>query len=341
MTIIEKQTVLIVDDSTENIDVLNGILNDSYNIKFAKSGKMAIKIAEKFQPDIILLDIMMPEMDGYEVCEKLKLSPVTTNIPIIFVSAKDQELDEAKGFELGAVDYITKPVSPVIVKARVRTQLSLMDQQLELSKQVKEKTKELVETRLEIINKLSVAAEYKDTDTGLHVTRMSKYCYIMAQEYGFNEEAAELLLNASPMHDVGKIGIPDHILEKPAKLDSDEWEVMMTHCQIGKDILGDNENPLLKIASIVALQHHEKWNGKGYPNGLSGVQIDINARITAVADVFDALTSDRPYKKAWEVEKAVSVIQEDSGTHFDPKVVEVFLKSLDKILDVKNTYSSF
>lgn len=334
-----RQTVLVVDDSIENIDVLSGILSDIYTVKFAKNGQMALKIAEKFHPDIILLDIMMPGMDGYEVCEKLKANPITKDIPVIFVSAKDQENDEAKGFEIGAVDYITKPVSSVIVKARVRTQLSLYDQQVELERQVKEKTKELIETRLTIIKKLSSAAEYKDSDTGLHVIRMSKYCYVMAKNYGFRSNEAELLLSAAPMHDVGKIGIPDSILGKPGKLNDEEWEVMRTHSEIGKNILGDDEYPLLKLAGIVALQHHEKWNGKGYPNGLAGEEIDINARIVAIADVFDALTSERPYKKPWTVEKAVEVIKEESGEHFDPKVVESFIKSLPEIIEIKDKYS--
>jgi len=334
-----RQTVLIVDDSIENIDVLSGILSDLYTVKIAKNGEMALAIAEKFDPDIILLDIMMLGMDGYEVCERLKSNPITKEIPVIFVSAKDQEHDEAKGFELGAVDYITKPVSAVIVKARVSTQLRLYDQQIELERQVKEKTKELMETRVAIIEKLSSAAEYKDADTGLHVTRMSKYCYIIAKKYGFRNNEAELLLSAAPMHDVGKIGIPDHVLEKPGKLNDEEWEIMRTHSAIGKDILGEEEYPLLKLAGIVALEHHEKWNGKGYPNGIEGENIDINSRIVAVIDVFDALTSERPYKKAWEVERAVDVIKEDSGTHFDPKVVEAFIKSLPEILEIKNKYS--
>lgn len=335
-----QQTVLIVDDSTENIDVLNGILSSIYKVKFAKNGKMALVVAEKFKPDIILLDIMMPVMDGYEVCSRLKANPITKDIPVIFVSAKDQDFDEAKGFELGALDYITKPVSPVIVKARVATQLKLYDQQLELSRQVKEQTKEIADTRLEIIKKLSIAAEYKDKDTGLHVMRMSKYCYIMAKEYGFSDSDAELLLNAAPMHDIGKIGIPDEVLEKPGKLDEAEWEIMKTHSQIGKEILGDHKNVLLKTAAIVALEHHEKWNGKGYPNGVSGDEISVYARIVAIADVFDALTSDRPYKKAWEVEDAVNLIKEDSGSHFDPKIVEVFIKCLPEIVKVKDEYQN-
>ena len=211
---LEKETVLVVDDESVNIDIINDILKDDYQIKFALNGRMALDVAAKFVPDIILLDIIMPDMDGFEVCEALKYDPVTKGIPVIFITAKDQEFDEAKGFELGAVDYITKPVSPVLVRARVKTQLALYDQKRELAKIVRERTKELNDTRLEIIRKLGTAAEFKDNETGLHVVRMSKYCYHIALAYGFNEEEADILLHAAPMHDIGKIGVPDTIIAK-------------------------------------------------------------------------------------------------------------------------------
>ena len=296
----ERETVLIVDDIKENIDVLNGLLRRDYNIKFATDGKMAVSITRRFLPDLILMDIIMPGIDGFEVAKILKSDPLTKDIPIIFVTAKDEDFDEVKGFELGAVDYITKPVSPIVMKGRVKTQLSLYNQKKQLARQVKEKTKELIEARLEIIRKLGIAAEYKDNETGNHVVRMSKFCYYIAKEYGFDQERMDLFLHTAPMHDIGKIGIPDRILQKPGKLDDDEWETIKTHCEIGADIIGDTETELMMASKIVAYQHHEKWNGKGYPQGLKGEDIHIYARIAAIADVFDALVSERPYKKAWK-----------------------------------------
>lgn len=334
-----KQSVLIVDDTIENIDVLEAILMDDYKLKAATRGKVALRIAEKVQPDIILLDIMMPEMDGYEVCEKLKANPLTAHIPIIFVTAMNEEKDEAKGFNVGAIDYITKPVSPVIVKARLRTHLALSNQQKELDIQVKEKTKELLQSREDLVKRLGLASEYKDNETGLHIERMSKYCKLIALEYGLSEKEAELLELAAPMHDVGKIGISDAILKKPGKLTEEEYIKMQEHSKIGSDILGHHSDDLLSAAAIVALQHHEKWNGKGYPNGLSKDDIHLYARICAVADVFDALTSKRPYKEAWKVEKAVNLIKEEKGNHFDPLVVNAFINALDDILVIKEEFS--
>ncbi len=226
-------TILIVDDAVENIDILKGILGDEYHIRAATNGLTALKIAEKTMPDIVLLDIMMPDMDGYEVCERLKNNPITSSIPVIFITAKDQEMDEAKGFEVGAVDYVTKPVSPLIVKARLRTQLALKDQNAELERQVILKTKEINETRLEIIKRLGIASEYRDCETGLHIERVSKIAYYIAKSYGFDDRHVLILMNAAPMHDIGKIGIPEEILLKPGKLTKEEFEVVKKHSEIG------------------------------------------------------------------------------------------------------------
>jgi len=333
-----KQTILVVDDTPINIEVLTEILKDDYNVRFAKNGVTAFKLVKKFIPDLILLDILMPEMDGFEVCKKLKESPITKNIPIIFVTAKNQEIDEAKGFELGAIDYISKPVSPVVVKARVKTQLALHNQKRELCKQVNEKTKEINYTRLETINMLGHASEYKDNETGQHIARMSRYSYIIAKEYGLSEDEAQLLLNTSPMHDLGKIGIPDRILQKPGKLTDEEFRVMQDHCVIGKKILDSQNSELFVAASIVANEHHEKWNGKGYPLGIKGEEISIYGRIVAIADVFDALTSKRPYKEAWETERALNLIREEAGQHFDPDLVNAFMNVIPDILREKEQY---
>lgn len=334
----EKQTILVVDDVPENIDILKGILQTQYKVKVALNGKKALAITESSPPDLILLDIMMPDMDGYEVCRRIKEKSSTKDIPIIFVTARSAETDEAEGFKLGAVDYVTKPVSPILVRARVKTQLALYDQNRTLEAKVKQRTIELETTRLEIIRRLGRAAEFKDNETGLHVIRMSYYSAHIARKIGMAEDDVDMLLNAAPMHDVGKIGIPDSIILKPGKLNGDEWEIMRTHPQIGADIIGNHSVGILHMARQIALAHHEKWDGSGYPAGIAGEDIPFFGRIVAVADVFDALTTERPYKKAWPIEKALAVIEGDSGSHFDPAVVDAFLKSIDELLKVKNKY---
>jgi len=335
-----KPVVLIVDDTSTNIEVLRGILKDDYKIKVAINGDKALTIAYTSPPDLILLDIMMPGMDGYQVCKVLKENISTAKIPVIFVTAKGEVSDESKGFELGAVDYITKPISPSIVLARVRTHLALYNETRLLNNLVKERTDVINQTRLKIIHRLGRAAEFKDNETGLHVIRMSLYSKIIALASGMPEDEADILLNAAPMHDIGKIGIPDKVLLKPGKLDSEEWRIMQQHSKIGAEILGAPEpnSYLLNMAYDIALTHHEKWDGSGYPNGLKAEEISIHARIVMIADVFDALTSSRPYKDAWPVEKAVSVIEADAGSHFDPSLVAVFKRVLPEILAIKDRY---
>lgn len=335
-----RQTILAVDDAPENLSVLRGILASDYKLKVALNGEKAIQIAfSDPMPDLILLDIMMPDMDGYEVCRRLKADPRTRKIPVVFVTAMGETEDETLGFKLGAVDYITKPVSPPIVHARVKTHLAMHDQKRTLEKMVSQRTVELNSTRLEIIRRLGRAAEFKDNETGMHVIRMSHYARIIAKTIGMGEEEADLLLQASPMHDIGKIGIPDSVLLKPAKLDAEEWAMMQKHPEFGANIIGEHQSELLDMARIVALTHHEKWNGKGYPKGLVGEEIPLVGRIVAIADVFDALTTERPYKKAWRVEDAVNLIKEESGHHFDSALVKAFLDSLPEILKVKDRYA--
>jgi len=332
----DRATLLLVDDTPANIDVLRGILADGYRLKAATDGRRALEIARADPgPDLILLDVMMPEMDGYEVCSRLKQDAQTADIPIIFVTAMDEVGDETKGFEVGAVDYITKPVSAPIVQARVRAHLNLRNQALHLSGLVDERTLELEETRAEIVDRLGLAAEYKDDDTGTHVVRMAHYTRLIATEHGLAPPVVQTLFKAAPMHDVGKIGIPDAILKKPGKLDADEWAIMQTHTTIGARILGESSHPLLSAAREIAMTHHEKWNGAGYPVGLEGEAIPVSGRITAVADVFDALTSARPYKEAWEVERAVDLIESEAGQHFDPAVVKSFSTVLPAIFEQK------
>lgn len=330
----EKQIVLIVDDTPGNVAIMGGILQDEYDIRVARNGMKALEIARSSpKPDLILLDIMMPGMDGYEVCGQLKGDPVTSHIPVIFVTAKNDVEDEKYGLELGAEDYITKPISPPIVRARVRTHLALYDQRRELERRVERRTQELNETRLKIIQRLGRAAEYKDNETGLHVIRMALTAKLIAQAYGGNEAWVDLLYSAAPMHDVGKIGIPDRILQKPGKLTAEEWEIMKTHTEIGARIIGDDDSsPLLQMSRVIALTHHEHWDGGGYPHALSGEEIPLEGRITAIADVFDALTSERPYKKAWSVDEAAAYIGQASGSQFDPELVECFNQVLPEVV---------
>lgn len=322
----EQPLLLLVDDEATNLKVLRHTLQDDYRLLFARDGKTALELAQRERPDLILLDVMMPDMSGHEVCEKLKVDAVLQSIPVIFVTALSDSSDEQLGLELGAVDYITKPFSPAIVRARIRTHLSLV------------RVDELKASRLQIVQCLGKAAEYRDNETGMHILRMSHFSQILALAAGYSKRAAEELLHAAPMHDVGKIGIPDAVLLKPGKLDADEWAVMQQHAAMGAEIIGEHDSGLLRLAAEIALAHHEKWDGSGYPKGLSGSDIPLPARIVAVADVFDALTSERPYKKAWTVEDAVTHIQNESGRHFDPELVALLPQCLPEMLEIRERF---
>ena len=322
-----RPSVLIVDDEPANLHVLRQVLDADYQLLFATSGARALELARAQAPDLILLDVMMPGMDGYSVCAALKADAQTRAIPVIFVSALGDAGDEARGFEAGAVDYITKPVRAAVVRARVRTHLSLVQ------------IDELRESRLQIVQRLGRAAEYKDNETGMHVIRMSHYARLLALAAGCSPRWASDLLNAAPMHDVGKIGIPDAVLRKPGPLDAHEWAIMRTHPQIGAEIIGRHPSGVLQLAYAVALSHHEKWDGSGYPHGLAGEAIPLEARIVALADVFDALTSDRPYKRAWPPEQAIAHIQEQAGRHFDPALAAVFTPLLPQLLDIRTRWA--
>ncbi|MBF0422895.1 MAG: two-component system response regulator [Magnetococcales bacterium] len=346
------QKIFVVDDTETNIDILLETLGDTYEVSVALDGVSALEDIPDREPDLILLDVMMPEMDGYEVCRRLKLDPRTRDIPLIFVTAKQETEDETFGLELGAVDYITKPFSPAVVLARVRTHLQLAHAKRELSQanvileqKVRQRTEELQQTnieleqtRLEIIRRLGRAAEYKDNETGLHVIRMSHYSRLLAVAAGLDRSWAETLFQAAPMHDIGKIGIPDMILLKPGRLTEAEWNVMRRHPSIGAGIIGDQSSPLLQMARSVALTHHEKWDGSGYPQRLSGQAIPLESRIVAIADVFDALTTKRPYKEPWPIDKAVGLLRDQAGTHFDPTLVPLFLGILTQILEVRENW---
>ena len=345
-SLVKKQTLLIVDDVVENIDILAEVLRPNYRIKVALTGERALAIAgSDTPPDLILLDIMMPGMNGYEVCRQLKISPLTREIPVIFVTAMDEDANEKMGFELGAVDFISKPVSPPIVRARVKNHLALYDQNRVLAQKVAEKTvllqkamEDIRQSALETIHRLTHAAEYRDEDTGEHIQRMSNYAAAVARQLSVNETTVNWLLHAAPMHDVGKIGIPDQILLKPGKLNDQEWEIMKQHTVIGGKILSGSRAGYIRLGKIIALTHHEKWDGSGYPNGLKGRQIPLLGQIVAIADVFDALTTKRPYKEPFSLEKSFAIIREGRGNHFSPDVVDAFFDITEEILSIKERY---
>ncbi len=339
--------ILVVDDERLNINILAEVLKPDYKTVAAKSGEEALRRAgAENPPDLILLDVMMPEMDGYTVCRKLKENEATRRIPVIFITGLGEDQDEARGFEAGGVDYIIKPVSPPIVRARVKTHLALRQAEKKLEEQnrfleekVAEKTRELSESRNEIVHRLVFAAEYKDPETGSHIRRMSHYSEITGRALGLDAKACEILFLASPMHDIGKIGIPDNILLKPGPLDRDEWEIMKRHTTIGAKILAGSKSRLLLAGQQIAVSHHEKWDGSGYPQGLKGENIPLTGRITALTDVFDALTTRRPYKEAWPLDRAVQEIRRGRERHFDPAVVDVFETVLPEFLMIRERFS--
>ena len=319
----QRPRLLLVDDEPTNLQVLRHVLQADYRLLFATDGARALQVAREQQPQLILLDIMMPGMDGYAVCRALKADAATASIPVIFITALNDSQDETAGFDVGGVDYLTKPVSPPVVRARVRTHLSLV------------RMEELRETRLQIVQRLGRAAEYKDNETGLHVIRMSHFSQLLALAAGCSPAWAEDLLNAAPMHDVGKIGIPDAVLRKPGPLDADEWATMRRHPEIGVEIIGEHPSGVLQLAREIALAHHEKWDGSGYPRGLAGEAIPLSARIVAIADVFDALTTRRPYKEPWPVQEAMNHIAAQAGKHFDPALVALFAPLLPQLLEIR------
>jgi putative two-component system response regulator len=271
----------------------------------------------------VLLDIRMPDLDGYSVCRALKADAQTEFIPVIFVTTQAELGDEAQGFAVGGVDYLVKPVTAAILHARVRAHLSLVH------------AKQLQQSYQDALGMLARAGHYNDSDTGMHIWRMAAYAECVAEAAGWPQEQAEMLAMAAPMHDTGKIGIPDAILRKPGRLDAEEWRVMRQHSQIGYEILVKSNAPIFKLAAEIAYAHHERWDGRGYPRGLVGEAIPESARIVAIADVFDALTMTRPYKAAWPVDQAVETMREGSGSQFEPRLFEGFAERLPRILEIK------
>ncbi|MBM9576009.1 response regulator [Leptospira sp. 201903070] len=323
-----KKKIMIVEDSLLDLQVIQHHLEKDYEIILIQDSNLAIQLAKTSQPDLILMDIRMPQIGGVEICRKLKNNPLTADIPVIFITSIEDPKMETLGFKMGAVDFFKKPFSPPIFKARIKSHL-------ELSRLL-----EIKSSRLEIIRRLVVASEYRDNETGNHILRMSKYCEVLANHYGLPPEEVEDIYNASAMHDVGKIGIPDSILRKNGRLTSEEFEVIKTHPLIGANIIGEHETGLLKVAREICIGHHEKWDGSGYPYGLKGEEISLSARIASVADVFDALTTNRPYKNGWPIGQAVEYVRSQAGTSFDPEIVEIFSKNMVDVLRARIEFTT-
>lgn len=353
-------TILIVDDEPGNLSLLTHLLRPIYHVRAANSGENALRAAtSEPRPDLILLDVMMPEMDGNEVLARLRNNPATVDIPVIFVTARTDIDDEERGLELGAVDYIAKPIKPTIVLARVRTQLEakhtrdwLKDKNAILEAEVSRRMVENDLTQLVSIRALAHLAETRDPETGNHILRTQNYVRALALRLRLHpcfsavldSRTIDLLTKSAPLHDIGKVGIPDCILQKPGPLTPEEWVIMKTHSRLGSDAIEqaeiDVEQPVafLSLAKEIAHWHHEKWDGSGYPDGLSGDAIPLSARLMAVADVFDALISPRVYKPAMSYEKTREIIADGSGSHFDPDIVAAFLEDFDAMTAIADQY---
>jgi putative two-component system response regulator len=357
----DKATILVVDDTPDNLSLMSGLLKDMYKVKVANGGEKALRIAQTgAPPGLILLDIMMPEIDGYEVCKRLKGETRTRDIPIIFLTAKAEVEDEAYGLELGASDYITKPISPPIVLARVKTHLAikrvqdfLRDQNQFLESEVLKRTAEVMAIQDVTIHAMASLAETRDNETGNHIRRTQHYMKLLANKlrrhprfahFLDSDHTIELLFKSAPLHDIGKVGIPDRILLKPGRFEPEEFEIMKTHTTLGRDAILHAEQqlgiemPFLTLAKEIAYSHQEKWDGSGYPQGLSGDDIPISARLMAVADVYDALISRRVYKEGMPHEKAIAIMKDGRGSHFDPDVLDAFLELQDAFQMVAKAY---
>jgi putative two-component system response regulator len=357
----ERANILVVDDTPDNLAVMSSLLKGSYKVIVANHGERALKLARATpRPDLILLDIMMPGMSGYDVIRALKADPLTHNIPVIFLTAMSDTEDEQLGLDLGAADYITKPISPPIVLARIRTQLEnksmgdfLRDQNAYLESEVARRTRDLAALQDVTILAMASLAETRDSDTGNHIRRTQHYVRAMARKlqlhprfgYFLTDQTIDLLYKSAPLHDIGKVGIPDRILLKPGRFTPDEFEIMKTHTTLGRDAIVAAERQLgmevdfLLHAKDIAYYHQEKWDGSGYPEGLSGDAIPISARLMALADVYDALISRRVYKEGMPHEKAVTIIREGRGSHFDPDMVDAFLELEDEFRAIAARYA--
>jgi len=322
-----QKIILAIDDEPNNLNLLLQVMRDKYRLVFANNGSKGLELATRIQPDLILLDIMMPGLDGYEVCRRLKADARVSHIPVIFLTAMTATEDEARGFDAGAVDYVQKPISVPILLRRIATHLSLVH------------LNDVARARREAVYMLGEAGHYNDNDTGAHIWRMAAYACTLARALGWSQERVEQLELAAPLHDTGKIGVPSGILKAPRALTPEEWELMKRHTEIGAQILQNGNGEIFTMARDVALSHHERWDGAGYPQGLAGEAIPEAARLVAVADVFDALTMQRPYKKAWSLSDTCDYIRAGQGQHFDPKMILAFEQSLPELIRIRADWS--
>ena len=344
----QKATILIVDDQMTNILLLESILqNAGYtNIHSTQDPTEVVSLVKKLNPDLICLDIRMPQMNGFQIMGQLKIIQKDAYLPILVLTSEEDRETRLRALDSGAKDFLHKPFDKIEVIMRIRNLLetSLLNRTILLQKEtleetVRVRTQQLKETQLEIVHRLAQAAEYRDNETGSHIVRMSHYAVVLGRACGMNEEECDILLHATPMHDVGKLGIPDRILLKPGKLDADEWEIMKEHTVIGAQLLSNSQSPILQMGETIALTHHERWDGSGYPNRLGGEDIPLVGRICAISDVFDALSSKRCYKESWPLENVLQELRSLSGIQFDPRLIEIFDELLPVILDIQRTYT--
>ncbi|MBM5572534.1 response regulator [Deefgea chitinilytica] len=356
-----RRTILLVDDTPANLAVLNAILKEHYKLRIANNGQQALQLAERLPlPDLILLDVMMPDIDGFEVCRRLKNNPVTADIPVVFLTAKTQEIDEINGFGAGGADYIHKPLSPAIVQVRVRTHLEMQDlknairlHNHELEDRVAQRTQELLKMQDATIMAMGVMAELRDEETGLHLKRTQEYMRILAAAVAehprfvsqLDADSIEWMAKSAPLHDIGKVGIPDLILHKPGRLTDEEFTIMKKHPEYGRNIILEverilgEESQFLRYAREIAYGHQEKWDGTGYPQGAKGDEIPVSARLMAISDVYDALRNRRPYKAPFSHEMAMTIMLAGRGLHFDPDLIDGFARVAERFAAIAEQYA--
>jgi putative two-component system response regulator len=333
-----RPLVLVVDDSDDIRALLGTLLKRRYEVRLAADGHEAIQAAAKLpHPDLILLDVEMPGKSGHDVCALLKTDPATAPIPVIFITGRSDPKDEAKGFAVGAVDYVAKPLSPPIVLARVGAQLALTDQRLQLEHLVAERTRELQEARTQLIERLARALSYREGGLSGRPLRVAQYARLISEAAGGRAETCELIAQAAPLADIGKLGVPEVVLRNADQYSTRDWEEMRRHCEIGAEIIGEHRDPLLAAARAIALTHHERWDGSGYPKGLKGDAIPMVGRIVAIADAFEAMTATQRRRQPMSVEEAARVIVAEAGKQFDPTLTEAFKKALPKISEVRKS----
>ncbi len=341
--------ILIIDDNQSNVDLLKDILaTEGYtSLLCLTDSRDAQDMYLAYDPELVLLDINMPNFDGYQLLDQFKEVENNLYVPVLVLTALQDNETRIKALKAGAQDFLTKPFNKLETITRIRNLLTVRllhnqvrDQNIILEQKVQERTIELQESRLEIIHRLGRAAEYKDNETGAHIIRISKMSSLLGRLAGMTDAQVALLLNSSPMHDIGKIGVPDTILLKPGKLNAEEWKTMKKHTTIGATLLDGNTSDLIKSAQEIALTHHEKWDGSGYPRGKKGKEIPFEGRIVGIVDVFDALTSKRPYKDSYPIDKTLSIIREGRGRHFDPDLTDLFIENIDDFVAIKDALST-